>query len=326
MSKTKLIIVLLGLGLTAYLFNKIGIFAIFEQISLLGWKAFLVVVPFLLRNYIDTWGWVCTFPPPFPKDTLSFLKIFWLRIWGEAVSNYTATTFVGGDATRIYCLKHMGVSTTQGSVSVVMDKAAMMISGIFFIYTAILLLLLKTEWSSWVKWDVAFLLFLMSFGIYGILALVHKGVFSKVVETIYNRWKWKMILQLYEKVKHLDLHLAQFYKNHRREFIRSNIWHYIGWLTGALEAWLMLWLLGVNINVVDALIVEGLTFLIKVPGFFIVGGLGIQEAGLVFLFHLLDMGQGTGLAFSLLKRFREAFFGLAGWIVFSLNFFTAKPR
>lgn len=324
MSKTKLIVVLFGLGLIAYLFAKIGISAVFAQLSLLGWKAFLVVIPFLLINYIDTWAWIFTFPPPFSQHNISFLKVFYLRLWGEAINNFTATAHIGGDVTRIYCLKSLGMPMTQGTVSVVMDKAALIISEILFIYTGILLLLAKIEWPASVKWGVAFLLILVLLAIYIILAMVHKGVFSRVVEMVYSRWKWERILQFYEKMKHLDLHLAQFYKNHRREFIHSNVWHYLGWLAGAVESWLMLWLLGINVGAVDAVMIEALMILVKGVGFFVIGSLGIQEGGSVFLFHLLDMGQGTGLAFSLLKRIRELFYGLVGWIIFSTQPSTAQ--
>lgn len=324
MNKTKAIVFLFGLGLLAYLFSKIGVDAVLVQLSPLGWKIPLVVIPHLLVTYTDIWAWVFTFPPPFSKHNISFLKLYWLHILGDAVNNFTVTAHIGGDVTRIYYLKKMGVSMTHGTVSVVMDKAAMIITEILFIYTGVLLLLVKTEWSPWVKWGVLFMLVLVLLTIYGILALVHKGILSKVVEKIYTRWKWNRILQLYEKVKHLDLHLTQFYTNHRRGFIRSNLWHYLGWLAGSVETWVIMWLLGVQVSVIDAVMIEGLMTLVKGLGFFIVGSLGVQEGGLVFFFDLLDMGQGTGLSFSLLKRVREAFYAAVAWIAFSLQSHTVK--
>ncbi|MBI5428798.1 MAG: flippase-like domain-containing protein [Nitrospinae bacterium] len=326
MNKTKAVVVLFGLGFVAYLFNEIGSAAVFERLSSMGWKSVLVFLPFLLCNYIDTWAWIFTFPPPFSRYSLSFASVFWLRLCGEAVNNFTATAHVGGDVTRVYCLRNMGVPMTQGTVSVVMDKAALIISEILFIYTGVFMLLAKIDWPAWLKWTVASSLILALAAIYGVLALVHRGVFSKIVETVYHRWKWERVLKFYEKVKHLDAHLAQFYRDHGREFVRSNVWHYIGWLAGALETWTLLYLLGIEADLFDALMIESLMTLVKGLGFFIVGSLGIQEGGSVFLFHLLDMGHGAGLAFSLLKRAREIFYGLAGWIAFSVLFSGAGVR
>lgn len=326
MNKTKTLIVFFGLGLIVYLFKQIGFEAVFAQLSALGWKAFLVFIPFLLINCIDAWAWILTFPPPFSKHAISFLKIFWLRLWGEAVNNFTATAHIGGDVTRIYCLKSLGVPMTQGTVSVIMDKAALIISEILFIYTAILLALMKIDLPWWAKWGVSFTLILVLLSIYAVLALVHKGIFSKIVEMIYSRWQWQSILKLFEKIKHLDLHLTQFYKNHPHEFIRCNIWHYAGWAAGALETWVILWVMGMNVGIVEAIMIEGLMTLAKGLGFFIVGSLGIQEGGAVFLFHLLNMGQDTGLAFSLLKRSREIFYGIVGWLVFTLRFAPAETK
>jgi putative membrane protein len=326
MNKTKISIVLVGLAFIVYLFSEIGVAAVWERLSALGWNSVLIFLPYLLCNYIDTWAWIFTFPPPFSKYAVSFASVFWLRLCGEAVNNFTATAHVGGDFTRVYCLKYMGVPMTQGVVSVVMDKAALIISEILFIYTAILLLLIKMDWPASLKWAIASSLILVLIAIYGVLALVHKGIFSKIVEAIYSKWRWDKILKFYEGVKHLDLYLAQFYRDHWREFVRSNVWHYVGWLAGALETWTLLYLLNIKAGFVDALMIEGLMTLVKGLGFFIVGSLGIQEGGSVFLFHLLDLGLGTGLAFSMLKRTREIFYGLAGWIVFSVQFSGAKAR
>ena len=72
--------------------------------------------------------------------------------------------------------------------------------------------------------------------------------------------------------------------------------------------------------------IESLISLAKGLGFLIPGSLGVLEGGSVLLFQALGLGPGLGLAFSLLKRTREIFFGMLGWVVLSTQFTSMKFR
>ncbi|MFQ5451567.1 MAG: flippase-like domain-containing protein [Nitrospinaceae bacterium] len=326
MKTGKVLLFFLGLGIIALLFYKIGFTEIEKQFSDLGWKVLYIFLPFFLIGYIGTWAWIYTFPPPFSKYKISFSKLFWLRVVGEAVNNFTSTAHVGGDLTRVLFLKKLGVPTTKGMVAVIMDKVALIITEVFFIFTGILLLLVKMDWPAWVKGGVASSFLLAGLFIYGILLMVRKGVFSKMSGSLQRRWDWKWLDQIHEKIKHLDHHLSHFYRHHRREFISSNVLHYVSWILGALETWTILYVLGLRVGLVDAIMIEALVTLVKGLGFFIVGSLGVLEGGTVFLFQILNIGEGTGLAFTLLKRAREMAFGALSWLVFSIQLAGLKPR
>lgn len=315
----------LGLGIVVFLFQSIGWAEISRPLLALDWQAVYILLPFFLSNAVNSWAWVCTFPPPFSKYPLSFSNIYWMRICGEFVNNFTPTAHVGGDVSRVLFLKKFSVPGAVGAASVLMDKAAFIVTEILFIYTGIFLLLFQVDFSATVRWIVAGSLLLGLLVIYGVIAAMHKGLFSKVSGALGGKFDWPFLKTLHAKVARLDAHLTDYYRNHHDEFLRSNYLHYAGWVLGALETWAILYLLGVPVGPLDALMIEAIMTLVKGLGFFIPGSLGALEGGSVLLFQMLDFGQGLGLAFSLLKRARELIIGALGWVVLSVQLSALKP-
>jgi putative membrane protein len=317
---------IIGLGIVVYLFYSIGWAEIYEHLSTLGWFLPLVFLPYFFTNIINTYAWISSFPPPFSKYNLKFFQVYWIRICGESINNFTPTAQVGGEVSRVLFLKKFNVSSTTGMVTVIMDKAALVISQILFIYTGLFMLLSKVDWSLTIKVLIGSTLILALIVIYGILLAVHKGFFSRISLSINSRFRWPALRRLHKRIKTLDHHLMQFYFNHHKEFIRSNYLHYIGWIIGALETWTLLYLLGQPVSIADAIMIESLVGFAKGIGFLIPGSLGIMEGGSVFLFQTLGLGSGLGLAFTLLKRTRELFFGGLGWVVLYSQFPSLKEN
>jgi len=322
MSITRVLLGLLGLGAGLYLYQTIGWGEIVAPLTHIGFEAGYIFLPFFLTNYVNTWAWVSTFPPPFSKYRLSFSRLYWLRICGESVNNFMPTAHIGGDVTRVLYLKKMDVPATTGLVTVIMDKAALVITEILFIFTGIFLLLMEAGWSSTLTVWAAPALLIAGIIIYLLLAALHKGLLSRCIGFLDRKLAWPAVGRLLEKVRHLDNHLAQFYHNHHSEFLRSNGLHYLGWVMGAAETWVMMYLLGHPIGILDAVMIEALIALVKGLGFFIPGSLGVLEGGSILLFQTLDFGQGLGLTFSLLKRAREIVIAMIGWLFLS----TAFPK
>lgn len=320
----KLLAGVIGFAIVVYLFNSIGWMAIYDHLSTLGWFVPLVFLPYFFTNIINTYAWISSFPPPFSKYNLKFFQVYWIRICGESINNFTPTAQVGGEVSRVLFLKKFRVKPSVGMVTVIMDKAALVISQILFIYTGLFMLLSRVDWPLTVKLLIGSTLILALIVIYGILLAVHKGFFSKISHSINSRFHWPALKRLHQRIQTLDHHLMQFYFNHHKEFIRSNYLHYIGWIVGALETWTLLYLLGHPVGIADAIMIEALVGFAKGIGFLVPGSLGIMEGGSVFLFQILGLGSGLGLAFTLLKRARELVFGGLGWVVLYCQFPALK--
>ena len=135
-------------------------------------------------------------------------------------------------------------------------------------------------------------------------------------------WRWTrrliprsaVVARLEARATAIDARLADFYRIERRAFLRATLWHFAAWLVGVLEVKLFMTLLGEQISLRDALIVEALSQPIRAVALVIPGGLGAQEVGGVALCSFLGIPEAAGVALWLLKRARELVFDAVGLV------------
>jgi len=83
----------------------------------------------------------------------------------------------------------------------------------------------------------------------------------------------------------------------------------------AVEATLMLWLLGVTTSVTTATVVEALGSGVRFASFMVPAGLGVFEGANAAAFGALGFGAAAGLAFSVVRRARQIVWIALGLLV-----------
>jgi putative membrane protein len=113
----------------------------------------------------------------------------------------------------------------------------------------------------------------------------------------------------------LDAAIRELFAAHGR-LARTLLWQFAGLVVGCAETWLALRWLGHPVGFAAALALESLTQAARHLFFLVPAGLGVQEAGLIGVGHVLGIGTDVAIALSLAKRMREILFGLpalAAW-------------
>lgn len=87
-----------------------------------------------------------------------------------------------------------------------------------------------------------------------------------------------------------------------------------GWLVGAGEVYLALWLIGSPVGWPDALLLESLGQAIRGAAFAVPGALGVQEGGYLLLAPVAGLTPQAALALSFAKRAREVLLGVPGLV------------
>jgi putative membrane protein len=95
--------------------------------------------------------------------------------------------------------------------------------------------------------------------------------------------------------------------------------HLIGWCLGAAEAWLAFRLLGAEIDLAQALVIDGLFTAIRVFAFTVPAAVGVQEAAYVVLAGLFAIPPPVAVAFSLARRGRDLAIGAPALIAWQLR-------
>jgi hypothetical protein len=102
-----------------------------------------------------------------------------------------------------------------------------------------------------------------------------------------------------------DAMLRDYLVRHRRRFWASGFAFFAGWLGGALEAWVLLWIMGLPADVGAALFIQVTLAVINRLTAFVPANLGTHEAGALMVFGAAGLAAEGALAFALLRRARQ---------------------
>jgi uncharacterized membrane protein YbhN (UPF0104 family) len=99
--------------------------------------------------------------------------------------------------------------------------------------------------------------------------------------------------------------LAHFYRREPHRLTLSILYHFLAWLIGVLEPWLILRWIGLPVSLAEATAIEAFSTGIRFAAFLVPGYLGALEAGHMAIFAALGLGAPAGLSFTLIRRVRE---------------------
>jgi glycosyltransferase 2 family protein len=286
--------------------------AIFASIKQLSWRlAVLVCLPFALVNAFDTLGWHFAFL----RTRVGFPTLLAVRMAGEAFNLTTPTGSVGGEFVKAWMLRDR-VPFHEAMLSVVVAKTTIMIGQGLFLLVGIAVTWMAAPSDSrllaWMVW----LLALEVLAIVGFLLAQIRGGFGWVPRVLarigLGRGKHG------ETVARLDRGLAWFYRNEPRRLALSIFFHFVAWLLGSLEAYLILYFLGIEVSLATATIIEALGTAVRFATFLVPASLGALEGGYVATFTALGLPSSAGVAFGLARRVREIVWITVGFVVFAL--------
>jgi putative membrane protein len=304
--------VLAGTLLLVLLVTYAGLGPVLDHLRTLGWRAPLILLPYVAINVLDTFGWRRAIPAA-AAARVPFVGLFLARMAGEAVNSVTPTAAVGGEPVKAHLLRTWGVAGPQGVASVVIAKTALTLSQVAFIVIGFAAFLERRDQGA-MGVAVTAGLAVLAIGFALLLVRAQRRAPATTV------WRWlrriapraRFVARLEGKVEEIDERLADFYRIERRAFVDAFVLHFVAWLIGVVEVQLIMTLIDAPLSWQDALIVEALAQPIRAVALLIPGGLGVQEVGGVALCTLLGVPEAAAVTLWLLKRARELFFDAVG--------------
>ncbi len=94
--------------------------------------------------------------------------------------------------------------------------------------------------------------------------------------------------------------------------------HLIGWLGTGIGGWLAFRLLGAELEIEDAIAIEGLLHALLAAAFLIPGNIGVQEAGYTALGAVFGIPAELSLGASLLRRGRDLVVGIPVLLIYEV--------
>lgn len=295
---------LLGGGLFFWILRTSDLGAVWQQVRGLQWRFGLILLFYIVIFGLDTVGWQLTLSPT-AGSRVRWRELFWTRLAGEAVNYVTPTAWIGGEPVKAVLLsKRYGIPMADGMASVVIAKTTFSLSMFLFIVTGIVVTLLTQRIHSslftwvWVTLPVLGVL-LGLFMLVQFLRPFQKG--ASLLSPILPQW----LKKLAARVQGWDETLVSFYRKSPKAVFWSLGFHFLGWMAGVVEVFLILRFLQIPVSLATAWSVEALWILLKTSAFLIPASLGASEGFLLMICVGLGINAVSGLALGLVRRARE---------------------
>ncbi|HEV8583385.1 MAG TPA: lysylphosphatidylglycerol synthase domain-containing protein [Methylomirabilota bacterium] len=303
----KPLLLVAGAIVLAVLVHRIGAEPILNTLRALTWWQFvLICLPYGVIVAVDTLGWRFAFA----RDRAPFWRLYGARLAGEALNVVTAVGSVGGEAVKAWLVRR-DVSYAESVPSIVIAKTTIVIAQAIFLLVGIGL--------AWTALDVSGLVLRAMLWLLVVEVLAVGGFFGAQIAGLVGRGGrvlvWAGVTAGADAAEGLDRALRHYYRHEWRRFALSTAFHVVGWLMGALEAALILWLLGVTSSVVTATVIEALGSGVRFASFMVPASLGAFEGANAAAFGALGFGAGAGLAFSFVRRARQTVWIVVGLLV-----------
>ncbi len=305
MRAIKAILLVLGITLLGTLVYRVGTEPILETLRRLAWWQFaLVCLPYAAIMAADTLGWRFAFA----RDRAPFWRLFGARMAGEALNVVTAVGAVGGEAAKAWLVRR-DVTYEESVPSIVIAKTTITMAQAVFLLAGLGLAWRTLPVGADVLRAMMWLLVVEVVAVGGFAGVQVSGLVGRGGRVL----KMFGVIKDAAYAETLDRTLRDYYRTEWRRCGLSLGFHLVGWLLGALDAFIILWALGLGVPLATATIIEAFGSGVRFATFLVPANLGPSEAANAAAFAALGLGAGAGLAFSFVRRARQAV-----WIVLGL--------
>lgn len=320
----RLVALLAGLGLLAYLVVAIGPAEILGFLGRIGWGFLPIAALYLgyqlLRALALRAGVI-------RAEGLTVGDAFAIRLSGEAVQSLTSTGPWLAEPAKALLLGRRGMTTSEGFAATIAEYVAYKLVTAVMLAGALCFLLARAPLGGAVRHAARVLLGgSLVFLVVAALAIAFRvHLIGWVVARLgalplVGRW-----VRLEAKaVRHMEDVLLTVLHDRPARFATILALEIAANLVLISELWTMLWLSGVAVSLGTALLIESATKFTGVAFFFVPGQIGAAEGVNAVLFQTLGLSPTAGVGVALARRIRSLL--AAGLGLLALTVLTRHPR
>ncbi|MEM1120533.1 MAG: flippase-like domain-containing protein [Bacteroidota bacterium] len=302
----KLLALLLGCTFLALFVGQIDFQLVSLHLTKVGWQFVWLLVVSGSAYLMATIAWYLCLPN---ATHLSLFQLFNYRLIGETLAVINPTNIIGGESAKIYLLKKVGVAYKAGLTSILLSRILIMLSMV-----ALFLLLPFGLIDPSVNIDnfgsyLLPLFVLVLFFVSTFLAFVHPSLWLfRALKYLAKRLDNPFLHKMLPKGEEINELMATFYQQHRGRLVLAFWLSFFHWIMGAVEMYLILSFLGIEITLWEAILLEVGITCFKSMGAFIPGQIGVEEYGNKLMLTLAGISGGsTWVVVSILRRTRQLF-------------------
>ena len=276
-------------------------------------KLLILIVAHIPTLYFDSLAWVVLMS----RNKLSIYSAFMITWIAQTSSKFLPTGNITGEFVRFFLAKKSGQKFSEASSTVLIDLFIATFS-LFLVGLLTFILVVNKKDEFVFESDLFYLILAMMLIFIGSLfffLIIRNRLLSKLVRAmpVTNFFKTNRIYSIFRLDK--SLHKLSFEK---KKLFQAVIFRMIGWIAGAIEIYFFLWMIGVDANLIDVILIESVTSIVRSVAFFIPAGLGVQEFAFVMIGSFVGYSGVISFAIAMGRRLREIMVGIPAIVVFLL--------
>jgi hypothetical protein len=306
---------LAGAALFVVLIWLVGAAPVGNLLLTVGWTAVFLPIPHFLVTMFETMGWWFAFSRR--GCPLPFARLLRFTMAVKAIQGVTPSLSQAGELAKIHLLLRASVRPDLATASVVTAKTTIVAAELAFIVLGLAVSLGYVSVDPVLKMWTLVGVGVLALALAVVLTWQWLGVFRPVVQL--GR-RLPMLRGFFDRHEPLllstDAILKEYLVKHRARFWASALSYFAFWVGGALETWLILWMMGMPTSVSVMLFIHIWLVVVTRLTAFIPANLGTHEAGALMVFTFVGLPAEAALAFSLFRRLRQLVWmavGLAVW-------------
>ncbi len=278
-------------------------------IARVGWGILALALYHVLQTMSDSVGWLVLIPR---ENRIPLIRSFFVHWMGESVNNLLPTARVGGDIVIARVAAMWGTPLRVAIAAIVVDVTAGIVTKVFILVTACVLLVSVTGRTDLARPVVAAAV-TGTLAVIGFYTVQRAGIFRWGAMLASRLAKSAALDSLVQGGEALDQTIRFLYA--RRSGVAACCFFWIlSWIIASGEVWIALQALGLRSSFVTALILESGSLAVRSAAFLVPGALGVQEGGYILLGNVLGISGDMALALALVRRVRELILGIPGLI------------
>lgn len=297
-----------------------------EALRLVGWNFVWLLVATFLASFCGAIGWRYCLGEA--GRSAHFYDLFLIRHIGETVGLVNPTGMLGGEALKAAMLQAKSVDRTAVVVSVVVSRTLTVVTQLMLFAAAVVCLYYEAIWArlmqlpGWVFVSAA------------VVALVCRQLVRSGSALFPGPARWRIVGALPQRWRQpIDAFYASLRiavgQQQRAALGWASVFLTLHWLFGGLEFYLILWFMGTDATLLEAIFVDMGVVFFKIAGTATPGQVGIEEYGNKVMLEAIGLsGPEIWVTASILRRARQLFwigFGLFTYFIYYHKWRVAPP-
>ena len=297
---------LIGIFLFKWVYEFFGSKESLELITENKSKLFFIILIHIPTLFFDAMAWKVFIK----NENFSILWSFIITWVSQASGKFFPTGTVTGEFIRIYLGTKKGLSFHESSSTVFADLVIATFS--LFLIASLSFLIVLSNNVSFFQNDNSFyivisLLILLS-GCVFFYFFINRRLL-RLFLNLKNPLNFKLKRNNIKLLLKIDYSLFKISSN-KLNIFKATITRLLGWISGALEIYVFLMIINVEVSFVDVILIEAFTGLIRSVVFFIPAGLGVQELAFVIIGSHVGLSDSVSFSMAIGRRIREIGVGL----------------